>query len=530
MEKLLGVSWCLPCLTIVKNSGGISPGAKSFHAGTVNDREKGIKNKLLDIQANGPIFTNIIPPCTTLLDTTFNASNTLLKLALLQKRNSSGKSVKMSESFSEYDNNPKGTNFAVALPNHFKTSKNPLNIPVDEMISHSAQIRDSFFNPSKMNKRSQSVIDIDSMVEKSSLKVEHYKSIGTARQDVISDKSVVHPLIKSTLPAEQKSTAIVRPCLRHRRSSYDDILGQSPNKPINSYSSLDNKSTNSKATFKTHSMLQSYDSDNSTQPLNKSVKFVLPETSERERRDQTLEHTKATNLIPNFSTDQKSSSSILPWTGFSALPYECLVNHPSNCYGTMCNSNLFPYTQYVPSIQKTPDQFDRQQSLNPLDASCPNINVSFTSASCDMNYVKSPLQFVSSNIANLSNVSAFGSHHESKFTKPIENNPPATLYWSTGCIYDPTVYVSSMSVPTNFCSTCCWNYSKDEIIPASYPEGTVLRDKVPCLSSSIGPFHDNSFKTGLKTISNVKYPLNEPDNIDDTESEDDSIEGDCRQM
>ena len=487
---------------------------------------------MFDIQANSPLFTNIIPPCTTLLDTTFNASNTLLKLALLQKQNSSGESIKISESFSEFGDNSEETNFKVSLPNHFKTSKSPLNIPVDEMISHSAQIRDSFLSPSKINKRSQSVIDIDSMVEKSSLTVEHYKSIGTTRQDTISDKSVLHPLIKSTLPAGQKSTAIVRPCLRHRRSSYDDILGQSSKKQINTYSSLDNKSTNSTTALKTHSMIQSYNSNNTTQPLNKSVKFVLPETSERERKDQSLENAMATNVNTNLTSDQKNSTSLLPWTGFSPLSYECLVNHPTNFYGTLCpNSNLFPYTQYIPSIQKTPDQFDRPQPLNSIDASFPKINVSFTGDSCDMNYVKSPLQFVSSNaICNASEVSAFGSHQESKCTKTIKNNTPATLYWSTGCIYDPTVYVSSMSMPANFCSTCCWNYNKDGINPASFPEGTILQDKMPCLSSSLDPFHDSTLKTGFKTISNVKYPLNELDTIDDTDSEDDSIEGDCKQM
>ena len=526
MGKLLGVSWCLPCLTIVKNSGGISTATKSLRATTVNQADKSIKNKLFNLHTNGPLITNMIPPCTTLLDTTFHASNTLLKLALLQKRDSSEKCIKLSESSSDFDNDSQRSKLPVSFLNHSESSKVKLNSPVNEVLSQSPQINDPFYSPSPLNKRSQSDMNIDSIVQESSLTLEQCRSLNATSHEG-RDKSNLQPIIRSNLSAGQKSTAIVRPCLRHRRSSYDDILGQSSNKRTSRYSYLDNTCVSSKTAFKTNSILSSFDDNSSTQPLNKSVKFVLPESSEHYSKKQILDTSTAKNFNSNMNSDQHFSSPILPWTGISHIPYNCVLNHHTNGYNTLCtNPNLFPYTEYIPSIHKLAGQVDKQQPINSIDTSISHLNFSFPGASCDMNCSKPPLQLVSSNITSVKDISLIESQNETKCAKMAQNNIPAALYWSGGCIYDPTVYLATVSAPSNFCTTC-WSYNKDQIPVPSYTDQTVFRSGTSCLSSPICPFYDDTLKAGFKHKLNIRFPANEANETNDTDSEDESTEGDC---
>ena len=525
MGKLLGVSWCLPCLTIAKNSGGL-PHTKSLNASNVNKTEKGMKNKLFDIPANGSHITNMIPPCTTLLDTTFHASNTLFKLALLQKRSSSEKPIKVSELCSNLDTNS-DSKTAISLFNDLHNSKNPLNISEKEIVSQSTRSHDSSSTPSPLNKRSQSDMNIDEIVQECSHPLKHYKSLNSTDHDECSSKSNAHPLIKSQSSSGQKSTAIVRPCLRHRRSSYDDILGQSSKRRTNRYSSLDNKCIDFKTSFKSNSMVPSYDTHSSTQPLNKSVKFVLPESSEQESKNQNLTSTMTPNFYPHFASDQNISSPFIPWSGLSPLPYNCVVNHQANCYSTLSsNSSVFPYAGYIPSIDKPSNHYNGRESFISLDNSFPKINLSFPSNSCDMNYINTSLQLASSNFANQKDIPLLGVQKECKPSITMERNTPTTLYWASGCIYDPTVYFTTLSAPSNVCSTCYWIYNENGKPTSTFPDKISSQNHPTGLSNSIASFHDKIPKAEFKNISNSKCSLIEPDNFANTDSEDDSTEGD----
>ena len=143
-----------------------------------------------------------------------------------------------------------------------------------------------------------------------------------------------------------------------------------------------------------------------------------------------------------------------------------------------------------------------------------------------MNCSKPPLQLVSSNINSVKDISLIESQNETKCSKKVQNNIPAALYWSRGCIYDPTVYLATVSAPSNFCTTC-WNYNKDQIPVPSYTDQSVLNSGTSCLSSQICPFNDDNLKTGFKPKLNIRCPINAANETNDTDSEDESTEGDC---
>ena len=524
MPTILGVSWCLPCLTIAKGTGGFPPTAKKFSSSTVNPSDRDTKNKLCAIQANSSLFPNIIPPCTTLIDTTFNASNAFLKLALLQKRNSSGKCGVVNDICS------KGSRFSVSLPIHMNESRSRPIDALNEIKTHSTELRGTILSPSKINKRSQSDLNLDSIDSKSA-STDYQIDIQNSKEDQFNIISIKHNLKSPKSYIGQKSTAVVRPCLRHRRSSYDDILRRSSEKGLNTYSSLDSKLSSNKATTKIDPILSSFENNTSTQPLNKSVKFILPESSKQKR----MPDYGRTTTAPWHSAiaDKSISPANFPLTSLAPLPYEYMIQHQGNCYGTLNSSNSFPNSQYIPSLKEPPCALNANHSLifssNATDpSSFSKANFALPGALCNTDSLQPPMQLLNQALGKDIVFPTFEKYQENKCTKQVENSIPTTIYWSTGCIYDPTVYYTTMTNPSAFCTTCCWNCHKDGLPMISYPPETKLAACITSASNTIDSTRDKSVKQcTLSPSSTIKHPFNENEVDDNTDSDEESTEGDC---
>ena len=521
MPTILGVSWCLPCLTIAKSTGGFPPNAKKYSTSTVNPS----KNKLCAIQGNSSLFPNIIPPCTTLIDTTFNASNAFLKLALLQKRNSSGKCGGVNDHCS------KSSRFSVSLPLHINESRSRPRDALGKIHMHSAELQDTILIPNRINKRSQSDLNLDSIDSKSAC-TDYQIDIRNSAEDGFNISSIKHNLGNPKSYIGQKSTAIVRPCLRHRRSSYDDILSRSSDKGLNTYSSLDSKLSSNKATIKIDPILSSFENNTSTQPLNKTVKFILPESSKQERTPGYG----CTTTAQWHSTiaDKSISPATFPLTSLAPVPYEYMIQHQGNFYGALNNSsNSFPNSHYIPSLKEPPCALNTNHSrivssnaTDPLSFS--KTNFASPGALCNNDSLETPMQLLNQAFGKDIVFPSFEKYEEKKCIKQVENGIPTTLYWSTGCMYDPTIYYTTMTNPSAFCTTCCWNCHKDGLPIISYPPETKLTACITSVSNIIDSTRDKSIKQCIQTPSStIKHLFTENEVDDNTDSDEESTEGDC---
>ena len=104
---------------------------------------------------------------------------------------------------------------------------------------------------------------------------------------------------------------------------------------------------------------------------------------------------------------------------------------------------------------------------------------------------------------------------------------PATIYWSTGCFYDPTVYYSTMNSSAPFCTTCCLDCHKNGLPIVSYPHNTKL-NKSNSFDNTQRSTVDNKYKKHcIDFPSNaLNEPLSDKEEDEDTDSDQDSTEGD----
>ena len=518
---ILGVSWCLPCLTIAKGAGGFPPAATTFPNRTVHPSGREQRKKLCNVQSNSSLFPNVIPPCTTLIDTTFNASNTLLKLAILQKRNGSDKSESMTSNFS------KSTRFSVSLPLHISDSQTCGKGHVNEIKTCTKKLGDTTLSPKRVDKQCQRAVNLDSIIKKSSTSVGQHCDLDISEKTK-NLKSMPLTKINPTCNTEQKSTAVVRPCLRHRRSSYDDILRRSSEKCVNSYSSLDKKNLNSRTTKTTNTMPSSLENIN---PLNKSVKFILPETNTHEMR-QGYNDAAMTAFNSNINVDHQISPSIFPLVGISSLPYECMIQH-HDYYSAFCNNNpnAFPYTPYVPSIKEGSYNINSNQSFifsSPMDVTpVSKFNVSVPDAPFIRNSIQPSLSLINPNIKKENIVTAYENYNEKSYTQRAENNIFSTGYGTERYIHGPTAYYPTMTTSSTFCTTCCWDCHKNGLPMFSYHSEQKSSD------GSV-PFSKNAFLTDDKNTkqridyssNNLKHTFSDNEEDDGSDSNEDDTEGD----
>ena len=521
---ILGVSWCLPCLTIAKGTGGFpsSTSKISIHASVPSEKET--KNRLCNIQANGSNFPSILPHCTTLIDTTFHASNTLLKLALLQKRNSSHQPDNTNNNFSN------STRYTVALPQHIS---DPRNRRTDDILfdaSHSSKLKDNSLCCDNIKGRSQSLANLDLMLPNHSFSSGPVDSL-SASDDKPSLNTTKRSLDQPSSLVKQESAAFVRPCLRHRRSSYDDILGKSTGKKLNGYSSLDNKLLNDKTALKNDSTdLASEDVSCSTQPLNKTVKFILPESS-RHKKEQILESASMTVLNSTIGGYPNISPETFPLAHLSQIPYNCLMQTQKDYYTSYgAKSTLLPYADYIPSETDFPRGTNANHSFmlpgsHMEPSSSHKANYLFHGSPFYRSSINSSLSSITQHIEKVNGDIPLEKPKFAKCAALPKTDIPSAICWSAGYMYNPSLYCPTMPTAVPFCTSCCWNCPKDKyslLLPPNDKSGELIEQV--SISKNLASSKISNHSSD-KPSNVLQYPLSDNEGDDDTDSEEQSTEG-----
>ena len=102
---------------------------------------------------------------------------------------------------------------------------------------------------------------------------------------------------------------------------------------------------------------------------------------------------------------------------------------------------------------------------------------------------------------------------------------PSAICWSTGYMYNPSLYCPTMPTAVPFCTSCCWNCPKDTyslFLPPNDKSGELIEQV--SISKNLASSKISNHSSD-KPSNVLQYPLSDNEGDDDTDSEEQSTEG-----
>ena len=280
--------------------------------------------------------------------------------------------------------------------------------------------------------------------------------------------------------------------------------------------------------------MSSFDSNESSgNSSNKSVKFILPESRELKTPSGIVLSAMDT-LKSSRDGDQNMPPINFPFADFSTLSRQYSPQSQSNYFQAFCsNSKYLPCAQPIPIIKEpqhmeNPSHHFTASSPSHLDTSSfSQINFSIPAYKCGENFMYSPFPFINTSMKQNNKFVQFEKSNTKGCAAIEENEIPPSVYWSTGCIYDPTHYYANTATPTTFCAPYCVNCYTNALNMVPYPYNPKFNNSNISVTTERSSFENKHNEHFFNFPSNaLKYPLSEEEEDDDTASDDGSIEGD----